>query len=130
MSNIVFFDDGHVGMSVERHDATLRFFASVETGGKPRYIASALARRWTDKVATISGAHGDMSIRHQALTVSVLYEAGFRWLFTDRASGLVPLSTLCTHPAFEGWFECDLSAAMERINKRRERIQMQSEDAP
>ena len=118
MSRVIFYDDQHVGLSVERHDATIRFLSAPAHGGKPNYIAVATARRWTDKVVSISGALGEVSMRHQALIVRVLHDAGFKWLFTERGHGVVPMSKMSSHPAFDGWFECDLEKAVARAKRR------------
>ncbi|MEN9885700.1 MAG: hypothetical protein RL758_278 [Pseudomonadota bacterium] len=119
---MIYFDDGVVGLSVERRGATLRLLERPAKGGKPDYVAVAHIQRWTEDAASISGLLGSVSMRHQALIVKVLHGLGIRWLFSERSFGRTGMAHRVDYMPLRGWFITDIDEAVKRASARYPKI--------
>ena len=132
-TDTTFFSDGHVGLSIERHDASIRLLEKPAGEGKPSYRASGYVNKWRPTVCMISALSGVVVYRHQVLIAEALYQTGFRWLFLERSDekllASTPVFKLYPMPPFDDLLYCDLGKTLDRVRKKspKERVFMQKE---
>lgn len=123
MKNYRYLSDGIAAIEIEVLDRTVRFLNAplVQVPhDKPEFFGAVTWRRWTDTVATLVAASvpgGKLSRRHQALLVRALIAADIRVLYTERKSGVTPLSERVTEGDFKGCWRTDLVAAVQRFER-------------
>lgn len=119
MSRQVFFNDGTVSLGIERHDGTIRLFPAVYTEGNPDdHVGVVTFSRWTGRCAFLHAGFGQMSMRHQALIVRALRQAGFQFMLAVRHKGSVGLGERVDWPPLDDLMIVDLEEAAQRALRR------------
>lgn len=111
MRPYVGFSDGIVGLTVQRHGGTIRLLSKPPIDHHPDYFGTARWEMWGDETAAIIALavpNGSLTIRHQALIVHALLDAGAHYLMVERIHGSICMGSPCTEPGFENWLKADL----------------------
>lgn len=104
------WDDGKVGVSLERVVSVLRIHPGVPDGTHPPFTGSGLLLDVSEGVAKLAGLSADQITRaHLRLIARALLEEGISTLIADRATGhRLPLATQIETGPFAGWWTVDL----------------------
>lgn len=119
MPKQVLFNDGSVSIGIERSGGTIRLFPKVYTEGNPAdHIGLVSFDRWTERCVFLHAAFGAMPMRHQALIVRSLRQAGFRWMLAKRIDGRIGLGEIVPYGPLDDCMIVDLEEAAQRALQR------------
>lgn len=107
------WDDGHVGISLERVSSILRIHSAVPEGAHPPFTGSGTLVGIGESSAKVVGLRCDeLSRAHLRLIASAMLDEGIETLIADRAEGhSLPFARRIMYGPLEGWLELDLVAA-------------------